>query len=338
MESEEIIPIPVTILTGFLGAGKTTFLNKVLSTFKDKKFAIIENELGEEGIDGELIMKAEDDIFEMNNGCLCCTLNDNLYDILVKLWERREEFDELIIETTGIADPANVAMPFLGDPTVAKHFRLDRVIGLADASLIENQLEDTREAPLQLSFSDIILVNKTDAVQEIYVAELMENLQGINPYALVMKGSKLHYPLEEIWAFQRKNTPVFRPSFALSNKVKGPSVLVQPQHQHHFHSDIVSLSFRFEQAFNYHELYYRLTVFLKIQAKDIYRVKGIVHCEGHPKRLIIQSVGDFLSIDYGEPWGENEPRLSRMVFIGKMLRPDGFEKLLKDSLDKSQDF
>lgn len=323
--------IPVTILTGFLGAGKTTFLNHVLQQFKDKKFAIIENELGEEGIDGELIVKSDDDIFEMNNGCLCCTLNDNLYDLLAKLWQRRAEFDELIIETTGIADPAGVAIPFLGDPKVGEFFKLERVVCLADANLILQQLETTHEAPLQVAFSDVILVNKTDFVSTETTEALKETLQDINPFAKVLDGNKKAYPIADIWDTQRKTAFEFRPSRIKTLAVK-PSVL--SQHQHHFHSDIVSLSFRFEEPFNYHELYYRLTVFLKFQSKDIYRVKGIVYAEGHPKKVIVQSVGEFLSITYGEPWKEGEPRFSRMVFIGKLLRPEGFEKLLRDSLVK----
>lgn len=328
--SEEKI-VPVTILTGFLGSGKTTFLNHVLKHFKDKKFAIIENELGEEGIDGELIVKSEDDIFEMNNGCLCCTLNDNLYDLLAKLWQRRADFDELIIETTGIADPAGVAMPFLGDPKVGEFFKLERVVCLTDASLVLGQLEDTQEAPLQVAFSDVILVNKTDRIDAETTEELKGILQGINPFAKVLDGNFEVYPVDEIWETQRKTAFEFRPSRLKNLPTKSG---VFSQHQHHFHSDIVSLSFRFEEPFNYHELYYRLTVFLKFQAKDIYRVKGIVYAEGHSKRVIVQSVGEFLSITYGETWKDGEPRFSRMVFIGKLLRPEGFEKLMRDSLAK----
>jgi len=177
---------PSTILTGFLGAGKTTYLNYLLQSKPDIRYAIIENEYGEQSIDSELILRAEDDIIELNNGCLCCTLNDNLYDILNKLFERREEYDEILIEATGVADPRGLADPFITYPTIKKQFPLTRIICLIDAELIEDQLKNTKEAISQITFSDVLLINKIDLVSEGYLGELTERLQKLNPLAKIV--------------------------------------------------------------------------------------------------------------------------------------------------------
>ena len=157
-----ISPKPVTIITGFLGAGKTTYLNHLLKERSETRFAIIENEFGEKGIDGELVVRPDETIVEMNNGCLCCTLNDNLYDILNELHDRRDDFDEIVIEATGIADPTGLAAPFITHPLIKEHFPLRGVLCLVDAELIEDQLQDTEEAKNQVAYSDVLLVNKTD--------------------------------------------------------------------------------------------------------------------------------------------------------------------------------
>lgn len=332
----------VTLLTGFLGAGKTTFLNAALKQKSSTRFAIIENEFGEEDIDSELIIKADDDLFSLNNGCLCCTLNDNLYDLLNELYDKRDTFDELIIETTGIADPAGVAVPFMSDPSIAKTFDLKRVVCLVDAELVEDQLRDTTEAIKQISFSDVILINKTDNVAPDYVQQIKTILEGLNPFAKILIGHKNAYPIDEIFALERdqdfKNEPKKEAkAHTCSHDHKHDHTCAHDhdhKHDHHAHGDIVSLSFRFDEPFDLRELNHRLTVFLLFQAKDVYRVKGIVYSNEHSKKLIVQSVGKSLAIEPGREWEPNEPKISRIVFIGKLLKPAGFEKMLRQCLSK----
>lgn len=172
---------PVTILTGFLGSGKTTFLNHLLQQNPKTRYAIIENEFGEQGIDGELVVRPDETIVELNNGCLCCTLNDNLYDILNDLFDRREDFDEIVIEATGVADPTGLAQPFVSHPLIKEHFPLQGVICLVDAELVEDQLKDTEEAKSQIAYSDVLLISKTDLVDPDYVKELGHRLRSLNP-------------------------------------------------------------------------------------------------------------------------------------------------------------
>ncbi|WMJ73926.1 GTP-binding protein [Cytophagaceae bacterium ABcell3] len=316
---------PVTILTGFLGAGKTTFLNSILAERKGVRFAIIENEFGEESIDGELILRSDDNFVEMNNGCLCCTLNDNLYDILNQLHERSEQFDELIIESTGIADPAGIAAPFLTHPAIKKAFPLKRIVCLADAVLAEDRLKETEEARKQMAFSDIILINKTDCITEGYHTELGELFSKLNPMAKIMAGNKNGYPISEIFNYEREEH-VGTETFKHQDHDHG--------HHHHHHGDISALTFTFSEPFDVDELYNRLFVFLQFQSKDLYRMKGVVDNGSHTHQVVFQSVGKSLNVEEGHEWKEVAKRKSRIVFIGKSLKAEGYEKMLRQCLVK----
>lgn len=178
----------VTLLTGFWGAGKTTLLNALMAARPTTRFAMIENEFGKESIDGSLVLRPDVEVIELSDGCLCCSLNDGLLNVLEELDDRQDTFDELIIETTGIADPAGVAVPFLMLSIVQREFSLKRVICLVDAELIEDQLRDTKEAIQQISFSEVILINKTDRVSPAYLIILQKTLQGLNPFARILTG------------------------------------------------------------------------------------------------------------------------------------------------------
>jgi G3E family GTPase len=338
----------VTLLTGFLGAGKTTLLNALMADRPQTRFALIENEFGEEGIDGGLVVRPDVDMVELSNGCLCCSLSNDLLDVLEALHDRRDSFDELIIETTGIADPAGVAVPFLMLPRVQHDFRLKRVICLVDAELIEDQLRDTQEAIDQISFSDIILINKTDRVSNAYLKPLQEILRGLNPFAQVFLGYKENYPVRDLMAIERDTAgagsvaalrPVpAQPGMSLVNKAATTplqSVGTLPnKHHYHKHSDIVSLSFRFAEPIDLTQIYHRLTTLLLFEGKDIYRIKGIIADPTRKKRWIVQSVGKTLTLTEGADWQPGEPRISRVVFIGKLLKPAGFEKLLRHCFAK----
>lgn len=311
---------PVTILTGFLGAGKTTFLNQVIAHKADTKFAIVENEFGEAGIDGELIINPNNEIFELNNGCLCCSLNEGIYDILNELSTKTDQFDELIIETTGIADPANVAIPFFSHSDIKKDFPVKRIICLVDAELIENQLIETEEAIKQLAFSDIILLNKTANVSEIYLKEIKYKLLAINPFIKFFQEKGMIFPVKEIFETER------------DADLKIEDIGLRSNSHEHKHGKIKSLSFRFDNAFDDKKLQMRLFGYLVYEAKGLYRIKGILNAKNVNHRLILQSVGQNISISGGKAWQKDEKKESKIVFIGKDLDKLFFEELLSGCL------
>ncbi|SFK48843.1 GTPase, G3E family [Porphyromonadaceae bacterium KH3CP3RA] len=348
---------PVTIISGFLGAGKTTFLNEYIVSRKGIRPFIIENELGEEGIDAGLIVAPGTDVFELNNGCLCCSLNEDLFDLLDALWKRNDEFDELIIETTGIADPATIAQPFLVYPEIEECYKLERVICIVDAQQIDFQLEETEEARKQIAFADIILINKGDTVRKGHLFELEELLRHINPFATILSGDKESgYPLEKIMAFNRDDFdgkippsgatgkdghdhPILHPvahadveDHSHSHSHSHPDT--HPHHEEFHHHNISSLSFVFDRPFNLDRFGHRLMMFLNIQAKNIYRVKGFIWANDEPQKVIVQSVSNMLAITMGERWLPEEMPKSRLVFIGKDLASQGLEKMLAQCLDK----
>lgn len=317
-----IQPKPVTIITGFLGAGKTTFLNELLMAGKKGKYAIIENEFGKESIDGELVMEISDNIFEMSSGCLCCNLNEDLVDLLIDLSKKSANFEELIIETTGIADPSAVALPFLIDPLINRYYRLDRVICLVDARNITYELETTEEARKQISFSDALLISKTDLVSDEELVKIHTLLREINPFAMVLSGTREHFPHQELMGFVRTNADHYTGQD--TNKEK------------HHHS-LTSLTFTFDEPFDIGKLKHQLMVFMAVQSQDIYRVKGIVYGFGEQQKIVLQSVAEYLAIAPGNPWGEEEVKKTRMVFIGRDLKMKGIGQLLTSALYTQQD-
>lgn len=317
-ENELNMSKPVTILTGFLGSGKTTFLNQVISQKPETRFAIVENEFGQAGIDGELIINPDNELFELSNGCLCCSLNDGIYDILNKLSQKTDQFDELIIETTGIADPASVASPFFSNSEIKKDFPVKRIICLVDVELIEDQLTETDEAIKQLAFSDMILLNKTANVSEIYLKELREKLLSINPFLKFFEEKNMLFPVNEIFNTIR-DVDI---NLELPNTNSGENK----------HGKIKSFTFRYEEPFNDKELQMRLFGYLVFEAKGLYRIKGIINAKDVNHRLILQSVGQSLNITGGKAWQTDEKRESKIVFIGKELDKSFFEDLLKGCL------
>lgn len=311
---------PVTLLTGFLGAGKTTFLNALIARKPNTRFAIIENEVGETGIDGSLIIGADDNLMALNNGCICCSLNDNLLTILQNLHERSQEWDELLIEATGVADPAGVAAPFFNHPAIQKYFELRQVIGLVDGVAIHSQLAADDTAARQIAFSDTLLINKTDRLSEASKQACHSMLQQSNPIANIHEGHQGNYPMEEIL---EQDGQVFQAS-ALAPEGSG-----EHGHAHH---EIQALTFRFTQLFDIDLLHNALKAFLHFQAKDVYRIKGVVADHQRPHRQWIQTVMDTVAVEEGEPWKANEAPRSEIVVIGKNLKRKGYERMLRKGL------
>src|ERR1700754_691380 len=194
----EVSKIPVTVLTGYLGAGKTTLLNRILSENHGKKYAVIVNEFGEIGIDNDLIVGADEEVFEMNNGCVCCTVRGDLVRIIDGLMKRKGKFDAIILETTGLADPAPVAQTFFVDEDVRDKTKLDAVVTVADAKWLTDRLKDAPEAKNQIAFADVILINKTDLVKPDELSEVEARIRGINPYARVHKTERAQIALDEV--------------------------------------------------------------------------------------------------------------------------------------------
>jgi len=329
---------PTTILTGFLGAGKTTFLNHLLEQNKDTRYAIIENEFGEQSIDGELVVRPDETIVQMNNGCLCCTLNDNLYDILNELFERREEFDEVIIEATGVADPTGLAQPFIAHPLIKEHFPLRGIICLVDAEQIDVQIKETEEAKGQVGFSDLLIINKTDLVNEEEVQALAERLKILNPLATVIFGHKGAYPTIHL---SQDDSPLHEAFVRDHGMIKTPEgehnfPVHKPHHHHHHHhtEEMISHAFEFDKPFDPQLLEQQLFVYLMFQSKGLYRMKGLVWIEGTEDQVLIQSVGKRLDVDIKRKWQPGETRKSLIVFIGKNIKRVGLEKLLNRCISK----
>jgi len=308
---------PTTLLTGFLGAGKTSLLNHLISSNPDKRYAVIENEFGKENIDSDLVLRGESDIIELNDGCLCCTLNDNLYEILNDLYDQRGEFDELIIEATGVADPVGLAAPFMVHPGVKKQFPLTKIICVVDCEQIEDFLVETEEAMRQIAYADMIVLNKLDLVSDSYIETLCSLMRRSNPLAQVVRGIQAvsQFLLKE----DRPIEQILRAAAAEQGSMDQFPLESAPQQYPHRHtSELESLALKFTKPFSSKELQHRLLVFLTFQAKDIFRMKGIIDVENPKERLIVQSVGKRFSIDVGRPWLDEE-RKSTIVFIGKEL-------------------
>jgi len=318
--------IPVTVLTGYLGAGKTTLLNRILKEDHGKRIAVIENEFGEVGVDSEIIEKSDEQIVEMNNGCICCTVRGDLIRILGSLKEKRSSgalrFDRVIIETTGMADPGPVAQTFFTDEEIGEYYLLDSILTVVDAKHAEQQLDEFREAQEQVGFADRILLSKTDLVSEDDARRLAERIRRMNPRAPV---NKVHFgsaPLEELLDIR---------GFNLNAILEfDPEFLSDASHEHH--DEVESFVFRSSKAFDGDKLEQFLSGMIQVYGPDLLRYKGVLWMRGNPRRVVFQGVHMMMGGDLGKPWAKGEKKESVMVFIGKKLPRDLFTAGLEQCL------
>jgi G3E family GTPase len=348
--------IPVTVLTGYLGAGKTTLLNRILTEDHGKRYAVIVNEFGEVGIDNDLVVGADEEVFEMNNGCVCCTVRGDLIRVLSGLMKRqgsKGSFDAIIVETTGLADPGPVAQTFFVDEEVSSRTRLDSVTALVDAKHLPLRLKDSKEAAEQIAFADQIILNKTDLVGETELAQVEAAIRRINPLAPIHRAQRANVPLDAILnrgGFDLDRIVNLEPEFL--NPPHGEAGHVHDEHcghdhHHHDHHDhghvhdehcghdhhdhdhaelapihdagIRGISLTLEKPVDGRKVTQWLDGVLQSQGPDILRAKGIIDVQGEEKRLVFQAVHMILEGDLQRPWKDGEHRYSRMVFIGRNL-------------------
>jgi len=324
--SHERQKIPVTVLTGYLGAGKTTLLNRILSEPHGKRYAVVVNEFGEIGIDNELVIGADEEVFEMNNGCICCTVRGDLIRIIEGLMKRKGRFDAIIVETTGLADPAPVAQTFFVDEDVQRAARLDAVVTVADAKWLAQRLRDAPEAKNQIAFADVIIINKTDLVSSAELREVEARIRAINPYASLHRAKKCDVALSDVLerrAFDLDRILEIEPDFLAAADHDHEHDHADGHHNHglkHYHDeDMQSVAVRLEGDVDPAKFMPWINRVTQEQGPNILRCKGIVAMKGDPNRFVFQGVHMMLDGDSQREWKSNEKRESKVIFIGRDL-------------------
>ncbi|MEM9859864.1 MAG: GTP-binding protein [Bacteroidota bacterium] len=314
-------PKPVHIITGFLGAGKTTFLNHFIKERLPERIFVIENECGSTSVDGALVMDGVEEVVELSAGCLCCSLADGLIDILEEVSRKSDQYDRLIIETTGIADPSSILQVFFEDPRVEKHFELKQTICLVDAGEVEDWLEETEEALRQIALADALLINKADTVSPDYLKTLKRQLVGINPHARVFSGEQGIFPIDKILKIG-------------AAKPASVEELAHAHHHHHEHGEgennshkITTFTLTFPRPLDLNHLELDLNRIVRLFRHQVYRVKGFIAIPNYPNRAILQSARSSFIVTDGSPWEDAENREGKLVFIGRGLKKEAFEKM-----------
>lgn len=304
--------IPVTIITGFLGAGKTTLINNLIKEYPEKKFAIIENEFGEIGLDGSFIIGADENIFELSNGCICCSLNNDFYELINKLLTGNYDFNHLLIETTGIADPISIVNAFLSDYEIIERFAIDSVICLVDAVNIEDLINSEPEVRKQLAIADIILLNKVDLVRTGYSDELKDRMQEFNQLARIYPTSKADISQVEILDTCQYLGRKIEQSVS---SFKNLTFLGNNNLKH----DIKSVGISIPGDLDFERFRFWFETILFFAKYRPYRVKGILSFKDVPEKCILHAIKDNYVFDKGDLWQSNEEHYCKLVFIGRNL-------------------
>jgi len=316
--------IPVTVLTGYLGAGKTTLLNRILTENHGKKYAVVINEFGELGVDNDLVVDTDEEVFEMNNGCICCTVRGDLIRIVGGLMKRAQKFDGIIVETTGLANPAPVAQTFFVDEDVKAKTRLDAIVTVVDALNFEARLKDAPEAADQVAFADVVVLNKLDLVTPGQLAAVEARIRAINRYAVIHKATRGDVPIGQLLGLN---------AFDLARVLESvPDFLDEDSHTHNEH--LTSVSFEVAAPLSAEKFQAWIGHILQTQGQNLLRTKGILAYKNEDRRFAFQAVHMIADGDFIGPWKEGEKRQSRIVFIGRDLnRPQlrrGFESCQVD--------
>jgi G3E family GTPase len=347
--------IPATILTGFLGSGKTTLLKRILTEAHGQKIAVIENEFGDENIDNEILVQdSNEQIIQLNNGCVCCSIREDLRTTLSDLAEKRRKgelkFDRVVIETTGLADPGPVAQTFFMDDEIAESYLLDSILTLVDAKHAEGQLDTRQEARRQIGFADQIFISKTDLVDDATVEALIHRIKHMNPRAKQTRVNFGDVPLASVFDLRGFNLNAkldIDPEFLNADPHAGHSHDHgdhdhEHEHEHgehcdhpHHHAhddDVKSFVFRADKAFNPAKLEDFLGAIVQVYGPKMLRYKGVLHMKGADRKVIFQGVHQLMGSDLGPKWMPGEKKMSKMVFIGLDLPRDVFLQGLEGCL------
>jgi G3E family GTPase len=321
MSMQAVPQTSVTVLTGYLGAGKTTLLNRILSERHGKRYAVIVNEFGEVGIDNDLIVDADEEIFEMNNGCICCTVRGDLIRIIEVLMRRRDRFDAILIETTGLADPGPVAQTFFVDEDVRRKTKLDAIVTVVDMKHLIGQLDHAHEAQELVAFADIVILNKADLVTREELEAVEARIRNINPSAAIKRSTRCDVPLEDV---------LDRGAFDLNRILEAEPDFLDQNHDHEHDGEITSFSLVTDDPLEPRKFIPWIRAVTQEFGLDLLRMKGILAFRGDNDRFVVQAVHMLLEGDHQRPWKPGERRRSRLVFIGRNLPreiiEDGFLK------------
>jgi G3E family GTPase len=311
--SEATTQTPVTVLTGYLGAGKTTLLNRILTETHGKRFAVIVNEFGEIGIDNDLVVNADEEIFEMNNGCICCSVRGDLIRILGGLMRRTRRFDGIVVETTGLADPAPVAQTFFVDEDVRRNTRLDAIVTVVDGKHLMEEIDRAPEAQEQIAFADVILLNKADLVAPEALAGVEARIRAINPYVKIHRTQRCVVDLAEVLG---------KDAFSLDRILEIDPNFLEQLHEHEHDEHVVSLALKTDRPIEPRRFLPWIQDITQQFGTDLLRMKGILAMLDDDDRFVIQGVHMLIEGDRQRPWKPEEKRESRLVFIGRNLPKD----------------
>jgi len=326
------VQIPVTVLTGYLGSGKTTLLNRILSENHGKRYAVIVNEFGEIGIDNDLIVESDEEIYEMNNGCVCCTVRGDLIRVVEGLMRRPGRFDAIVVETTGLADPVPVAQTFFMDDDVRSKTKLDAVVALVDAKHLPLRLKDSREAEDQIAFADVVVLNKTDLVTPEELRDVEATVRAINPSAKIHRTERSRVELTEV---------LDRGAFDLGRALDNDPHFLEAHDDHHHHDHdghdhhdhaspihdvtVKSVSLRGGEM-DPKKFFPWIEKITQMEGPNILRLKGVIALKDDPDRYVIQGVHMIIEGDHQRAWRDGEKHESRLVFIGRELDAERLRK------------